>query len=57
MTLSFPAQAGNPVRGSLSINHYRLGVLDRPVKPDDDIEAVVTDTPSQSRAMFRPSFA
>jgi hypothetical protein len=39
MTVSFPAKAGNPVRRSLSMNHNRLGVLDRPVKPGDDSRA------------------
>jgi hypothetical protein len=33
------------------------GILDRPVKPDDDSVCVVADTPSRSRGAFRPSFA
>ncbi|MCS3725448.1 hypothetical protein FHR88_000473 [Bradyrhizobium betae] len=34
--MSFPAKAGNPVRRDFSVNHDCLGLLDRPVKPDDD---------------------
>src|SRR3569833_1071709 len=34
--LSSSAKAGDPVRRGLSINHNRLVVLDRPVKPGDD---------------------
>ncbi|MBB4369639.1 hypothetical protein GGD63_002429 [Bradyrhizobium sp. cir1] len=39
------------------LNHCRLGVLNRPVKPGDDSACVVADTPSQPRGAFRPSFA
>jgi hypothetical protein len=33
---SSPAKAGDPVRGGVPVNHNRLGILGRPVKPGDD---------------------
>ncbi|MEY9592126.1 hypothetical protein ABIA06_004417 [Bradyrhizobium yuanmingense] len=36
-----PAWPGHPVRRGPSVNHNRLGVLDRPVKPGDDTEGAV----------------
>ena len=36
-----PAKAGIQYAAASPLNHDRLGVLDRPVKPGDDSECVV----------------
>ena len=50
---SSPAKAGDPVFQSARVHHRRSGILDRPVKPDDDewIYVLVLAT------AFRPSFS
>jgi len=56
-TCHSPRRRGMQYAAASRFNHWRLGVLDRPVKPGDDTECVDADVRIRPRSAFRPSFA